>query len=357
MAAVAVYAVQSLLFKCRSMVENEIHMESEVKDLKMMMEMINSIIADTEGRNILDKMSLQRWLKELKSVEYEWLDIVDLWQLSVMERFSGNLSVQMRAILIRHHIGRRIRALNKRLHTLGNRHNRFKFIQPSDGHEGHNTVHGSRETTVTYQSGLVVVKIEQDTRKLVRILTDDMASPNNNIMVVAVVGMAGVGKTTLAQMVFRDMAITDNFDLRIWLCVTQHINIVQLLKDAILGLYGELPDPGESNNMPHLLSALAGTIRQKRFLLVLDDIWNEQVWLELLFEPFSHGARGSRVLITTRNGAIARQMGAVQIHHVYKLEPEDAWSLFKQVCGNTIFLLFSSKIHLIFRCPSFLNYN
>ncbi|XP_038976430.1 putative disease resistance RPP13-like protein 1 [Phoenix dactylifera] len=72
---------------------------------------------------------------------------------------------------------------------------------------------------------------------------------------------------------------------------------------------------------------LSQVIMNKKFFLVLDDVWDAQVWDELLRKPLHSGSADSRILITSRHETIARQMGAVYIHSVEKLSQEDGWSL------------------------------
>ncbi|URD75897.1 NB-ARC domain [Musa troglodytarum] len=68
---------------------------------------------------------------------------------------------------------------------------------------------------------------------------------------------------------------------------------------------------------------VAGLLRGKKFLLVLDNVWDAQIWDDLLRNPLQGGAAGSRVLVTTRNAGIARQMKAALVHEMKLLTPED----------------------------------
>ncbi|XP_039780956.1 putative disease resistance protein RGA3 isoform X2 [Panicum virgatum] len=66
-----------------------------------------------------------------------------------------------------------------------------------------------------------------------------------------------------------------------------------------------------------------------KFLLVMDDVWSENVWYGLLRAPLSHGVSGSQVLVTTRSAGVALGMKAQHLHRVDKLQPEDSWILLK----------------------------
>ncbi|XP_073106750.1 putative disease resistance protein RGA3 [Elaeis guineensis] len=138
--------------------------------------------------------------------------------------------------------------------------------------------------------------------------------------------MGGIGKTTLAQKIYNDEKLRDNFNQmpRIWLCVSQDFSESELLKSIIKQAGG---DPGETKEKEVLEPMLCQVIMNKKFFLVLDDVWDAQVWDELLRKPLQNGLADSRILITTRNINIAKQMGAIYNHMVEKLSREDGWSL------------------------------
>ncbi|KAI4979044.1 hypothetical protein ZWY2020_015797 [Hordeum vulgare] len=180
-------------------------MEIKLRDLK-------NFLADADRRNITDKR-VQEWVAQLKRAMYEAADILDLCQLKAMEHGMSSANVGccnpllfcMRNPSHAHDIGTRIKALNKRLDIIKERSAAFSFI-PLGSYEDHGSkVHGShsgnkrRETSGEFdRSGVVGDKIEQDTRKLVEIMLSEK-EVNTNIMVVAVVGVGGIGKPLLPR--------------------------------------------------------------------------------------------------------------------------------------------------------------
>ncbi|RVX00354.1 putative disease resistance protein RGA3 [Vitis vinifera] len=154
--------------------------------------------------------------------------------------------------------------------------------------------------------------------------------PNeNNVSVISIVGLGGVGKTTLARQVYKyDLA--KNFELKAWVCVTDVFDVENITK-AILNSVLE-SDASGSLDFQQVQKKLTDTLAGKTFLLVLDDVWNENCghW-DLLRAPFSVGSKGSKVIVTTRNKNVALMMGAAK--NVHKLNPlsEDAcWSVFEK---------------------------
>ncbi|XP_078180568.1 putative disease resistance protein RGA3 [Carex rostrata] len=195
----------------------------------------------------------------------------------------------------------------------------------------------SRETDpLIALSDLVGEKIEEDTEQLVKLLTLDVTEGHANIPIVAIEGMGGIGKTTLAKKVYNDPTIQQNFEHLIWVCVSKEIKQVDLVKNVIRVVGG---DCGAAEKKSELVPMLQQLIQGKKFFLVLDDIWaeSEQVWHDHLRVPMSSGAPGSRVLITRRDGEVAMRMRAIHTHKVNGLTDEDGWSLLiKQVASNGV---------------------
>jgi Leucine-rich repeat (LRR) protein len=148
----------------------------------------------------------------------------------------------------------------------------------------------------------------------------------NKIGVVPIVGMGGIGKTTLAQIVYNDERVKRHFDLRIWVCVSDQFDVVRVTKTIFRSVTWENTD---LNDLNLLQVSLKEKLVGKRFLLVLDDVWNKRNndW-DLLWKPLKTGARGSKILVTTRNRDVASSMGTVPAHHLRGLSSDDCWSLF-----------------------------
>uniref|UniRef100_A0A0E0M7P9 NB-ARC domain-containing protein n=1 Tax=Oryza punctata TaxID=4537 RepID=A0A0E0M7P9_ORYPU len=277
---------------------------------------------------------LQGWVRKLKVIMYDATDILDLCHLKAMQGGGGSSSSDvgcldsllfcLRNPLFAHDIGSRIKALNARLDAICKSAAAFSFLKL----EAYEDMAAPRRSSAAADA-VVGEKIEEDTKALVKRHANGKHKKQNAVMAVAVVGTGGIGKTTLAKKVFNDESIHEAFDKKIWLSVTQDMNEVELLRTALKSV-GVAGDARESNKSL-LVPALVDAIRDKRFFLVLDDVWSDRAWIGLLKTPFSHGAGGSRVLLTTHHDAVARGMQAAHpFHHDDKLCPDDAWSLLKK---------------------------
>ncbi|CAM0953223.1 unnamed protein product [Alopecurus aequalis] len=339
--ALASYVTDMLTEMAKEEAALLIGVSDEVDKLGVKLGDLKNFLADADRRNIND-ISVQVWVEELKRAMYLAADILDLCQLKALENGPPKdmgclnpLLFCMRNPPHAHDIGSRIKALNEKLDAICTRGRGFNFIK-LEAYKYQRTTrnpHISRKTDpLLERSSVVGDKIEEDTRVLVEMLTKDVDHEIDCIMVVAIVGVGGIGKTTLSKKVFNSEAIQGKFSKKIWLSITQEFNEVDLLRTAITASKGNIPGPGVgSEDKALLLPALASAIKDQKFFLVLDDMWGDKEWNNLLKAPFSYGAAGSRVLVTTRHDIIARGMKAVApYHHVDKLGSEDAWSLLKR---------------------------
>ncbi|XP_042416559.1 putative disease resistance protein RGA3 [Zingiber officinale] len=158
--------------------------------------------------------------------------------------------------------------------------------------------------------------------------SDGAGSSNISIPVLAIAGIGGIGKTTLAQQVYNDEAIQEHFQLKIWVCVSGNFSVERLTKEIIESATRK---KCELTNLDALHVILNENITSKKFLLVLDDVWNEDSskW-EKFYAPLKNGAKGSKILVTTRSTTIAGMVGAVDPIHLYGLEAESFWAFFKK---------------------------
>ncbi|KAL0920746.1 hypothetical protein M5K25_009910 [Dendrobium thyrsiflorum] len=125
-----------------------------------------------------------------------------------------------------------------------------------------------------------------------------------NISLLSIVGHGGMGKTTLLQHVYENDEITEEFDLKMWVCVSNNFDVKKVIADMLEYILMQKPN---LDSIGALQANLKRLVKNKKFLLVLDDIWDEEVeskW-ENVLAPLSCGSLGSKVLVTTRMDSAA----------------------------------------------------
>ncbi|XXG40994.1 hypothetical protein AAC387_Pa01g1564 [Persea americana] len=176
----------------------------------------------------------------------------------------------------------------------------------------------------------IVFGRETDRDKVVGLLTSDgdSSAANSGIQVVPICGMGGLGKTTLAQLAYNDERVVKHFEVKAWVYVSEDFDLMRLTKDIAESVPGSNP---HLTNLDAIQVSIKEALKEKRFLLVLDDVWTEDFddWHKLR-APLMFGARGSRILVTTRSKRISSNMGTVPTHFLQGLSDDDCWSFFER---------------------------
>ncbi|XP_037453484.1 putative disease resistance protein RGA4 [Triticum dicoccoides] len=149
--------------------------------------------------------------------------------------------------------------------------------------------------------------------------------------VLPIVGLGGVGKTTMAQQICNDAKVKLHFDCIIWTCVSDDFDIKRLTRE-ILQHFGK--DTPPDTNLNILMTNLATNLKSKKFLLVLDDMWDDilkkgrVVWKRFC-KPLENGLQGSVILVTTRSSEVADLVGTMNHNELAGLPDDILWNFFK----------------------------
>lgn len=163
-------------------------------------------------------------------------------------------------------------------------------------------------------------------------IIDKLIEWNNgdDLSVIPIVGMGGIGKTTIAQLSFNDAEVKDSFKLRMWVCVSEDFDVRKLTKAIIEAATKKTCDPLA---MDFLQAQIRETLAGEKFLLVLDDVWSEDYdkW-DRLRTLLRGAAKGSKMIVTSRSATI---MGSLPTCFLSRLSDDDCWTLFaKRAFGN-----------------------
>ncbi|XP_025635768.1 putative disease resistance RPP13-like protein 1 [Arachis hypogaea] len=167
---------------------------------------------------------------------------------------------------------------------------------------------------------------KEDKETILKLLLDDDDAADGDLSVIPIVGMGGIGKTTLAQLLYHDDKVKENFDFRGWVCVSEEFDVVKVTKTVIEAITSSSCNLTDLNL---LQLDLKEKLSRQKFFIVLDDVWNENYsdWDKLL-KPFQKGVKGSKILITTRNKNVASLVQTVSPHELRSLSDEDCWLVF-----------------------------
>lgn len=164
-------------------------------------------------------------------------------------------------------------------------------------------------------------------------LTGWLLSPEPQRVVVSVVGMGGSGKTTLSANIFKSQIVRKHFGSYAWVTISKSYVIEDVFRTMIKEFYKEAETqiPGDLYSLSYreLVEKLVEYLQSKRYLVVLDDVWNTGLWREISI-ALPDGISGSRVMVTTRSNNVASFSYGIgsRKHEIELLKEDEAWVLF-----------------------------
>ncbi|KAK7392891.1 hypothetical protein VNO78_21341 [Psophocarpus tetragonolobus] len=330
---------ESLIGKLASVAVKEaslvLGVHKDLKDMSDYIALIKGVLLDAEQKTHKSNALIQ-WLKQVNNVISDAADILDDFQCEALRKqvvntygsTSGKLQhffSTSNPFVYRHRMGHQIEDLKKRLDKVAaDRLNFGLAINEND-----TRVVYMRELTYSHVNPSNVIGREHDKKKIIDLLKKD--GHNKSLSVVPIVGFGGLGKTTLAKLVFNDTDIGKHFSLKMWVCISNDFK----LKNVLVKILNSIPNKDNVNfekwETEQLQNHLRNALQYHKFLMVLDDVWNEErdFWGELR-DILSVGVEGSKVLVTTRIDKIASMMQPEpsNCYPLKGLSPKDSFSIF-----------------------------
>ncbi|KAG5223392.1 disease resistance protein [Salix suchowensis] len=344
MADALVSPILELLIKLGAQqVQEEVNLvvgvEKQVDKLKSNLIDIQSVLEDAERKQVKDK-AVRVWLDKLKDVCYDMDDMLDEWSTAIltweMDEENTHSLKKMRCSFMRspcfclnqgfrrRDIALKIEAASGKLDEIAKEKAMYGFeLYKATDHEL------PRLSSSSLVDDSSMCGRDDEKKSVVSMLLAESSQEARNMDVISLVGLGGIGKTTLAQLAFNDAKVTAHFEKNIWVCVSEPFDEVRIAKAILEQLEGSTPNLAE---LQSLLPRVSQSINGKRVLLVLDDVWteNHRQW-EQLKPSLASCARGSRILVTTRKGAVAAMMGTDHQIDIGTLSDDACRSIFNHV--------------------------
>ncbi|GLT79957.1 hypothetical protein SLA2020_514220 [Shorea laevis] len=317
--------------------------KAEAKKLQDTLQMIQAVMEDAEQRQLKDK-KIRVWLSMLRDVAYDADDLLEEFRTQALRkeclkrRHNRNIRMKfmtkvrltylsLESVPSSLRMPWKLRKIRERLDDIAKDMNSFHFKEATayDDTESRD----KRETGPCMDESQVYGR-NDDLNMILDMLLRSNSGGSSSLdpSVLAIVGIGGIGKTTLAQLVYNDERVTKHFDLKLWISVYDNFNVKKLTVEMLDYATNYRV---ESSQLGILQSQLREALCGKRYLLVLDDVWNEdQDQWEILKNPLCGSADGSKILVTTRSHKVAAVVGANSTYNLEGLAEDDCWTLFRR---------------------------
>ncbi|KAL7617811.1 hypothetical protein Lser_V15G03612 [Lactuca serriola] len=346
MAEIVVSAVITVL--CEKLISGDLMklarsegIDSQLKKWKKNLPLIQAVLADATQKQIKER-AVQLWVNDLQHLAYDIDDVLDDLATETLRRklnqeTHANTSTSKvlklvpncctnftpRNIMYGQQMSSKLEEITAKLNDLVDQKNDLGL---NVNVERSNRTERRLEQTSLVDDSKIMGRDGDKVALLGKLLANEES--DENVSIVSIVGMGGIGKTTLAKVLYNEEKVKDYFGVRAWVCVSEECDVFNISKAIFQAVTGKNKDFA---NLDLLHVALKEELSKKRFLLVLDDVWNEDdsKW-ELLQSPLLVGAPGSRVIVTTRSTRVASVMDSQETYPLDVLSNEDALLLFAQ---------------------------
>ncbi|XP_052299785.1 putative disease resistance RPP13-like protein 1 isoform X4 [Citrus sinensis] len=313
---------------------------------KGMLEMIQVVLADAEDRQTREK-SVKMWLGNLQNLAYDAEDVLDEFETEALRRelllqepavadqpsSSANTSklrkliptcctnFSPRSIQFESMMASKIKGITDRLQDIISTQKDLldsKIVISV----GKSRDVGQRLPTTSLVTEAKVYGREKEMEEIIELLLNDDLRADDGFSVISINGMGGVGKTTLAQLVYNDDRVQRHFQIKAWTCVSEDFDVFRVSKSILNSIASYQCTDRDDLNL--LQKKLKKQLSGKKFLLVLDDVWNENYnYWSTLSCPFGAGAPGSKIVVTTRNLDVAKLTRAYPKYGLKELSDND----------------------------------
>ncbi|CAN1343893.1 Putative disease resistance RPP13-like protein 1 [Linum perenne] len=310
---------------------------AELKMWEGMLRKIYAALDDAEEKQMTSRL-VSIWLSELRGLAYDAEDVLDSFSTEQLRRklkeeaASSSASkiqrlipgcfpsISLQTLKFNAEMMSKIQDVTARLRKI-NADKDDLNLKNTYGRSmmGHQPTERLPTTSLVNESR--VYGRENDEHAILQLLKAEAADVS--ISVIPIIGMGGLGKTTLAQLVLS--RAKSGFDFTAWVSVGEDFDVHRITK-TILDSAGS-----EGKDLNSLQEQLKEKLSRKKFLIVLDDVWNEnyEKWV-LCRAPLESGSSGSKIVITTRNASVASIMGTDPPYHLKELAFNGCLSLFAE---------------------------
>uniref|UniRef100_A0A0E0J5G7 AAA+ ATPase domain-containing protein n=1 Tax=Oryza nivara TaxID=4536 RepID=A0A0E0J5G7_ORYNI len=310
---IATGAMGCLLSKLGELLKEEYNLQRSVKkDIRFLsreLPMMNAALRKVPLDQLDDLVKI--WAREVRELSYDMEDIADTFKVHIeqgsqqaklgcSEGFVRKMVNLFKKGRSRHQIANEIKDIKDRVKEVAERRDRYKV----------ESIFANAQATATIDPRHRARWHKWGKDMLIRRLSKVANASEEKLKIVSIVGPGGLGKTTLAKATYDILVPSKQFDSGAFLPVGQNPDMRKVFKDILLDL-----DKHKYMHFTALINELLEFLDKKRYLIVIDDIWDTSTW-DLIKNALLDCNCGSRIIATTRIAKVAKEVG-----DVYNLQP------------------------------------
>ncbi|XP_021684693.2 putative disease resistance RPP13-like protein 1 [Hevea brasiliensis] len=311
------------------------HVLNQLNRWENMLKRIHAVLDDAEEKQMANRL-VELWLSDLRDLAYDLEDIVDELDTKVQRcmlepKLVRSNKVQKFFSVIRDGLNLdTVKFNSKMVSKIGKASARLDAIikQKDDLRLGESmgrrvSLVRERPPSTSLVNEAKIYGREEDKKAMLKLF--DAEASDAEVSVIPITGMGGVGKTTLAQLIYNDPAL--DFDLKFWVSIGEDFDVFRITKTIFL----QLDDRADDKDLNSIQLKLKQRLVGQKFLVVLDDVWTENYEEWTLFRgPFEAGAPKSRIIVTTRSQEVSLMMGTTPAYPLKELSYNECLYVFAQ---------------------------
>ncbi|KAM5552173.1 hypothetical protein ABKV19_026842 [Rosa sericea] len=345
MAEFLTFGAQELLKKVASLATQEFDLvwgfNGEITKLRESLLMLEAVLQDAEHPQQDQGEAVKLWMKKLEDIAQHADDVLDDYGYELLRR-KVQLRNQMKKkvqdffslsnpIIFRVKMTQKIKKINTSLDELNMKAGVIGLVarRSLDATTSHG-ISIERETySLLKEDENNIIGRDNVVADIVQALTKSNHNLESDLPVLAIVGMGGLGKTTLAKSIYHESEISKHFEKKMWICVSTPFEVNSILRGILEYLK---PENAAVKAIDAICNILREELKGKRYLLILDDVWNEDAekWKDLkncLLRITD--AQGSSIVVTTRSDKVAKTVETLRRCNLRKLSDDECWLILK----------------------------